>query len=162
LRRRLYDGEISTSGGAQRIAMRQGFPLWWSAALFALGWFFLAGSIVTGSDLGRGFQLLDGSGGTAQAAAPVLLHSIPTQTTPVLLWSGVALLAISFLLALCPRKHFFLVAQKNDSDLMDLWISGTSWRHEPQFDREFRHLTRRIDLHRCATTYEPQASHQGP
>jgi len=142
--------------------MRQGFPLWWSAILFALGWFFLAGSIVTGSDLGRGFQLLDGSGSTAQAAAPVFFHPSSTASIPLLLWSGVALLGISFLMSLSPRKHFFLVAQKNDSDLIDLWISGTSWRHEKQFDREFRDLARRIDQHSWTTQNVPQASHQGP
>lgn len=163
LRRRLYDVQTSGPADSQRLAMRQGFPLWWGAMLFACGWFLLAGSFATGSDLGRGFQLLDGSGSTAQAAAPVLFNPMTMQATSFLLWSGLALLAISLFLSICPRKHLFLVIQKNDSNLLDLWISGTSWRHETRFDREFRDLTRQIERHcQGATQDEPQASHQGP
>jgi hypothetical protein len=165
LRRRLYDGKSSGTPAAQRIALRQGLPLWWSATLFALAWFLLAACIVAGSDLGRGFQLLDGGGGVAQAAAPVFFAPATTTTATALtwnrsalLWSGIALLGISLLLALSPRKHLFLVAVKNDADLIDLWVSGTSWRHERQFDREFHDLTRRIALHRQERVDTPPAN----
>jgi len=161
--RRLYDVRSSGTAHTQRIVMRQGFPFWWGAILCALGWVLLAGFLVAGSDLGRSFQLLDGSGSAAHAAAPGLLHPWMQHSSPLLLWIGLAFEAVAFFLAWCPRKHLFLVAQKNDSDLFDLWISGTSWRQERQFDREFQDLARGMDRLRCrAIADEPQASHQGP
>lgn len=162
LQRRLYDAESLGSDPTRRVALRQGFSLRWSATVFALGWFLVAGSIVTGSELGRSFQLPDGGGGTAQAAAPALSPALLQEAAPVLLGCGVALLGASFLMSLCTRRYFFLVAQRNRSGLLDLWISGTCWRGETQFDREFDEFVRRVDQQGRATRDVPQASQEGP
>jgi hypothetical protein len=162
LRRRLYDADVLGTETTRRVALRQGFSLRWSAALFALGWFLVAGAIVTGSDLGRSFQSPDGGGGTAQAAAPGFLATHRLQPSPWMLGFGLGTIGVSFLMSWCTRRYFFLVAQRNRSGLLDLWVSGTSWRGEPQFDREFEAFLRLVEQHDRATREAPQASHQGP
>jgi hypothetical protein len=162
LQRRLYDADVLGSRTTRRVALRQGFPLRWSAISFALGWFLIATAIVTGGNLGRSFQLPDGGGGTAQAVAPVIVSGSLHVMSPWLLGTGVLLLGASLLMSLCTRRYFFLVAQRNSADLLDVWVSGTSWRCEQQFDREFADFVRRLESHDRATHEEPQASHQGP
>ena len=162
LHRRLYVGEPSGDEQQQCVALRRGFPARWSAALFALGWFLMTILFVTGSDLGRGFQLLDGGGGTAQSAAPVLSLAVPESFAPGLLSSAAIFLGTALIMSFCSGRQFLLVAQKNSEGLLDLWVSGASWRCDAPFDREFTNFVASIHLRQCATLDEPQASKQGP
>lgn len=162
LHRRLYEGTPAGNAQNQSIALRRGFPVRWSASLGALGWFLMTILLVTGSDLGRGFQLLDGGGSMAQSAAPVVLFPVLEALAPWLFGCAVLLLGISLLMSMCSRRQFFLVAQQNDENSFDLWVSGMSWRCDAQFDREFANFVASIRLHQRATLDVPQTSNQGP
>lgn len=145
LRRRLYDGSRGTQGGNRWASLRQGVSGRLGSVLFVLGWLTMASGLLVGSDLGRSFHQLEGTGGMTQAAASQLFPFAWMAAGQPLTAVALSLIAAGVMLSLLSRRHFWLMSHRVREGRIDVWIAGTSWRREGQFEREFSAFARRAE-----------------
>ena len=140
---RLYEGRAETRGGARSLCVRQGPHPRLGAYCLGLGAVGLLGCLLVGNGLGHGFHQGTWDGGVAHAAVPTSSLLPADASRSALVAACLGLIGGGTWLTSLRRRHFWIVAQAAADARTDVWIAGTSWRHESAFEAEFAELLER-------------------
>jgi cytochrome c biogenesis protein ResB len=140
---RLYEGRAEKHGSTRSASLRQGPAPRLGTFLFGLGGAGLIGCLLVGSGLGHDFRQRTGDGGVAHVAVPTST-SVRSDTTTSMAWPAcLGLLGAGAWLASLRRRHFWIVAHPASDGRSDVWLAGTSWQREAEFESEFEQLLER-------------------